>query len=216
MKLTKSESGFEMVTFPVGALQCNCSIVWDPSSREAIVVDPGADADKIISWISKENLTLKAAIHTHAHFDHIGASTEVHQKLKAPLHLHPEDAALWENLDMQGKAFGFKLDKIPRWQTDLHDEDCLQFGSFQVKVLHTPGHTPGSCSFSCHEFLFSGDTLFRGSIGRTDLWGGDFSQISKSIKDRLYSLDEDTVVVCGHGPNTSIGSERRSNAFIKA
>lgn len=215
VKKQLSSSGFEFVTFPVGPLQCNCSIIWDPSSREAIAVDPGADAEKILDFISEQKLSLKAAVHTHAHFDHIGASTEVHSRLKAPLHLHPDDADLWDNLDLQGQAFGFPLKKIPRWQVDLHDDDSLRFGKFHLKILHTPGHTPGSCSFSCNEFVFSGDTLFRGSIGRTDLWGGDFAQISKSIKERLYSLDEDTTVICGHGPSTTIGIERRKNAFIK-
>jgi len=205
-----------MVTFPVGPLQCNCSIIWDPATKEAVVIDPGADAQKILEFISEQGLKPKAAIHTHAHFDHIGASTEVHETLQTPLYLHPDDAPLWENLDMQGKAFGFKLTNIPRWQKDLHDNDHLSFGPHRIEVLHTPGHTPGSCSFSCNEFLFSGDTLFRGSIGRTDLWGGDFSQISRSIKERLYSLDEDTTVICGHGPKTSIGVERKNNAFIKA
>lgn len=211
----KTDAGFLYTTFPVGPLQCNCSIVWDEVSKEAILVDPGADYPKIEAALKTRGLILKSVVHTHAHFDHIGASRKVHEQLKAPLHLHPEDKALWDNILMQGKVFGFDLESTIPWQKDLVDEDSLTFGNFKMNVLHTPGHTPGSCSFSCSNIVFAGDTLFKNSVGRTDLWGGDFGRIQKSIQERLYTLDDDTEVITGHGPSTKIGVEQRSNPFVK-
>jgi glyoxylase-like metal-dependent hydrolase (beta-lactamase superfamily II) len=115
---------------------------------------------------------------------------------------------------MQGQFFGFNLKALPPWSQDLHDEEEFEFGKFKLKTLHTPGHTPGSCSFVADDILFSGDTLFQNSIGRTDLWGGDSQLIQSSIRDRLYSLDPDTRVICGHGADTKIGTERRTNPFV--
>jgi glyoxylase-like metal-dependent hydrolase (beta-lactamase superfamily II) len=212
----ESSLGFRVRSFSVGRLQCNCSLVWDPTSKEAILVDPGDEAAKIKTAIAHEGLQVKAIVHTHAHFDHVGASAEMAASTQAPLYLHPEDRFLWENLPMQGQLFGMKLEPLPSWSADLSDEQTIKFGRFELKTLFTPGHTPGSCCFSINEILFSGDTLFRGSVGRTDLWGGDFDTISKSIKSRLYSLDQDTTVICGHGENTQVGVERRSNPFITA
>ncbi len=211
-----SKEGFEAVSFPVGMLQCNCTIVWDPQSREAIVADPGGDFDKIAAHLKSHELKLKAIVHTHAHFDHIGASEELHLQTKAPLLLHEGDRMLWENVEMQGKAFGFPLKSIMDFTGSLEDEMTLSLGTQSLKTLHTPGHTPGSCSFVLGDLLIAGDTLFQGSIGRTDLWGGDFEKIRHSIRDRLYRLDGDTTVITGHGPTTTIGVERRQNAYVKA
>lgn len=206
----------EYVSFPVGPLRCNFSLIWDPHTKGAYAVDPGGDFKKIQAEIESRKLTLKGILHTHAHFDHLGASEELADWSKAPLHLHPGDKPLWENLSMQGRAFGIQLETIRPYDHELKDEFEFLVGSDPLKVLHTPGHTPGSCCFSVGEILFAGDTLFQGSIGRTDLWGGDYNQISKSIKDRLYCLEPDTIVITGHGPKTKIGIERKQNAFIRA
>lgn len=211
----QSAEGFHYLTLPVGPLQCNCSILWDQNSREALLVDPGDDFPKIKQHIEARGLSIKAVVHTHAHFDHIGASRAVHEWTKAPLCLHPADKMLWDNMEMQGQAFGFELEKTIPWQKDLADEEDFAFGPYKMKTLYTPGHTPGSCSFSVGEVLFAGDTLFKGSIGRTDLWGGDFGTLQRSIKERLYTLDSDTRVITGHGPPTQIGVEQRSNSFVR-
>lgn len=211
-----SPSGFRLKAFSVGPLQCNCGLIWDDQTKEAILVDPGAEGPRIQSEIEALGLKVISIIHTHAHFDHIGASAEMHALTNAPLLLHPADDMLWENLSMQGQMFGFRMNPIERWNQDLEDEMPLQFGNQKLKTLWTPGHTPGSCCFSVGEILFSGDTLFQNSIGRTDLWGGDFNQIKSSIKNRLYSLDSETTVICGHGPNTVVGKEKKSNPFVSA
>lgn len=210
----ESSSGIKVLSFPVGRLNCNCSILWDPQSLEAVLVDPGDEADKIKTKIESRGLKVKYILHTHAHFDHIGASELMHRDLGAELYLHEEDRDLWENIEMQGQMFGMKLKKIQADFKALEDLQDFQIGREKVSTLYTPGHTPGSCCFSIGEFVFSGDTLFRGSVGRTDLWRGDFGQISQSIKSRLYRLDPDTTVIPGHGPVTQIGIERRENPFV--
>jgi len=211
----KSESGLEILSFPVGRLQCNCSLIWNPKSQEAILVDPGDQAALIKEKIQQRGLKLNAIVHTHAHFDHIGASEELHEFSGANLYLHEGDRTLWDNLEMQGQLFGMQLNPMKSGFLPLENEQEFLLGSNKMVSLFTPGHTPGSCCFEIGEFLFSGDTLFKGSIGRTDLWGGDFGQISKSIKSQLYSLDPDTTVIPGHGPVTQIGIERRQNPFVK-
>ena len=201
-------------TFPVGPLQCNCTIVGDALTKEAIVVDPGGDADKIIGMINELGLKIIAIIHTHAHLDHFLASGELKKATGAPLYLHKEDEFLWNGLEQQCKMLNVPYKPQPAPDHWLGDDEALDCGC--GVAIHTPGHTPGSMSFSFenHKLLIAGDTLFRRSIGRTDLWGGDFKTIMKSIKERLLTLDEDTVVVTGHGPDTTVGEELRENPFI--
>jgi glyoxylase-like metal-dependent hydrolase (beta-lactamase superfamily II) len=215
LKATKEAEKFLIKSFPVGPLGCNCSLVYDPASGESALVDPGDEFEKIKKTIETAGVTVKYILHTHAHFDHIGASEALHRWTQAPLLLHPGDEFLWENVQMQGKFFQMNLKPLPRWTENLEDEKEFQIGKHKLKTLFTPGHTPGSCCFVLGDTLFSGDTLFQGSIGRTDLWGGDHELIVSSIKDRLYRLDEDTRVICGHGPETKIGVEMRSNAFVR-
>jgi glyoxylase-like metal-dependent hydrolase (beta-lactamase superfamily II) len=205
-------------TFPVGPLQCNCTILGDPTTGNALVIDPGDDAEGILERLSANGLRAVALVHTHAHFDHVGATRRVAEATKAAIQLHQADLFLYENLEMQGAAFGFSFDPVLPVTRFLGDGDTIAAGGLEVEVLHTPGHTPGSVCFSLAgpaPVLFSGDTLFQGSIGRTDLWGGDGRAILRSIKSRLYGLPEDTLVIPGHGPETTIGEERVTNPFVR-
>lgn len=213
---SSSSRGFERLSFPVGPLGCNCSLLWDPLSKEALIVDPGDEFQKIQKAVQKHELKIKYILHTHAHFDHVGATRAVHEWTRAPMLLHPADRFLWENVPMQGKFFQMSLEGLPAWNEDLEHERSFKVGAYELKTLYTPGHTPGSCCFVIDHLLFAGDTLFQNSIGRTDLWGGDFQKISVSIKERLYTLDDDTHVICGHGPDTQIGVEKRTNPFVSA
>ena len=188
-KTSSSENRSYIVkTFPVGPIQCNCSIIGDPVTKKALVVDPGGDADKIIALLKELDLKVVAIIHTHAHLDHILAAGEIKKATGAPIYLHEEDRFLWDMLDQQCAMFGIPYSPIPDPDHYLADDQDL--GCCGGVAIHTPGHTPGSTSFWFEESktLIAGDTLFKGSIGRTDLWGGDFDTIAKSIKERIYSL----------------------------
>ncbi|MCB1668994.1 MAG: MBL fold metallo-hydrolase [Porticoccaceae bacterium] len=215
-KTSSSENRSYIVkTFPVGPIQCNCSIIGDPVTKKALVVDPGGDADKIIALLKELDLKVVAIIHTHAHLDHILAAGEIKKATGAPIYLHEEDRFLWDMLDQQCAMFGIPYSPIPDPDHYLADDQDL--GCCGGVAIHTPGHTPGSTSFWFEESktLIAGDTLFKGSIGRTDLWGGDFDTIAKSIKERIYSLDEEAEVITGHGPSTTIGDEKVGNMFVK-
>jgi len=203
-------------TFPVGPLQCNCSIVGDTLTGHALVVDPGGDAQLILNELDKLGLKVVAIIHTHAHLDHILAAGEIKQATGAPIFLHEGDMFLWNGVAEQCKRFGVPPVTLPKPDHFLNDDHDL--GCCGGVALHTPGHTPGSISFWFEDAntLVAGDTLFRGSIGRTDLWGGNFDAIVTSIRDRLYQLDDDALVITGHGPSTRIGIEKETNAFVRA
>jgi len=203
-------------TFPVPPLGCNCSILGDPETKEAIVIDPGGNAEHILSEVERLGLTVKTIVHTHAHFDHFLASGEIKKATAAPLGLHIQDRELWAILEIQCRMFGVPYVPVPEPDFWIQDEEAVKFGERIGVVLHTPGHTPGSLSFYFEEdkVVFSGDTLFKGGIGRTDLWGGDSSAIEESIRERLYTLPEHTRVIPGHGPETQIGFEQHHNPFI--
>ena len=205
-------------TFPVPPLACNCSIVGDLDTKQAVVVDPGGNPEQILGEISSMGLTVCAIIHTHAHFDHFLASGHIKEATGAPLYLHPDDRDLWQMLEIQCQMFGVPYSPAPPPDQWLSDGQELTVGSYSAAVMHTPGHTPGSACFYFEDqgLLFSGDTLFRGGIGRTDLWGGDSRAIIQSIRERLYSLAEDTLVIPGHGGESSIGWEREHNMFVNA
>jgi glyoxylase-like metal-dependent hydrolase (beta-lactamase superfamily II) len=204
-------------TFPVPPLGCNCSIIGDPHTKQALVVDPGGASERILHEVRALGLTVTRILHTHAHFDHFLASGEMQAATGASLCLHPDDRQLWEMLEAQCEVFGVPYAPVPLPDYWLKDEEQLTIGTLACVAIHTPGHTPGSMSFHLpfERLLLAGDTLFRGSIGRTDLWGGDFEAIARSIRERLYRLEEDTVVVTGHGPETEIGTEQRTNAFVR-
>lgn len=205
-------------TFPVPPLGCNCSIIGDPVTRQAIVVDPGGAHQQILQEVSALGLTVTMILHTHAHFDHFLASGEMQKATGAMLCLHEDDRKLWGMLDIQCRMFGVPYVPVPPPDYWLKDEEQLLIGELTAVALHTPGHTPGSMSFHVPDgnLVLAGDTLFRGSIGRTDLWGGDFDAIERSIHERLYTLPESTLVITGHGPETKIGWEKHSNQFIRA
>ena len=205
-------------TFPVPPLGCNCSIIGDPITKRAIVVDPGGAHERILKDVQDLGMTVVSILHTHAHFDHFLASGEMKKATNATLCLHPDDRKLWEMLEIQCRMFGVPYAPVPLPDYWLQDEEKLIVGGIAGIALHTPGHTPGSMSFHfpAEKLLLAEDTLFQGSIGRTDLWGGDFEAIERSIRERLYRLDETTRVITGHGPETLIGIERESNAFIRA
>lgn len=213
-------------TFPMGSFACNCSLVYSPVTKEALIIDPGNDLQAIEKKISERSLNVKKLLHTHAHFDHIGCSADLAQKLGATLHLHQDDLDLYNHLNEQVKWFG--LPPLKPGKVDDFLQDDQEFGLTDdiqdpklknfLKTLFTPGHTEGSCCFFTdifdHPLLFAGDTLFQNSIGRTDLPGGDFQKIKKSIKDRLFHLPEETIVITGHGPKTRIYEEKRYNPFV--
>lgn len=205
-------------TFAVGPLRCNCTIIGDPVTGKAIVIDPGGDAEKIMRILEKQGLTASQVIHTHAHFDHFLASGQIHEATGAPLALHKADQPLWAQLEMQCGLFGVPYQPVPAPHHWLEHEEVLSAGDISGTALFTPGHTPGSMCFwfDSIKLLIAGDTLFKGGIGRTDLWGGDAKAIERSIQKRLYTLDESACVVAGHGPNTTIGAEMRHNPYVRA
>jgi glyoxylase-like metal-dependent hydrolase (beta-lactamase superfamily II) len=207
-------------TFPVGPLQCNCSILVDDPTGSAIVIDPGGDFDNIRERLEKNGATVAAIVHTHTHIDHVGATAPLQRWSRASAHIHEADRPLYELLPVQAELLGVPLPESCEMEGDLLHETTLRAGGIELAVLHTPGHTPGSVSFvvrsGAEAVAFTGDTLFRRGIGRTDLWGGDTDLIFRSLRTRLMTLAEDTKVIPGHGPSTSIGEERQGNPFLRA
>ena len=204
-------------TFPVGPLQCNCSIVADPETKQAIVVDPGDEPDRVLAALSENGLTAVALVHTHAHLDHVRVSALLSRVTGAPLLLHEGDAPLYGALEQQAEMFGFEIEAPGTVDRFLAHGETVACGSGALDVIHTPGHTPGSLCFRMpgeKPMLFAGDTLFRRSIGRTDLWGGSLPTIVSSIKSRLFSLPGDLFVLPGHGDPTTIAEEARMNPFV--
>lgn len=204
-------------TFPVGLLQCNCTLLCDDVSKEAVVIDPGDEAPRIIRELGVLGVRVTAIVHTHAHLDHIGATGEVQRATGAPTFLHDGDTFLQQNLAMQAQMIGLPEPEGCTIDRHLPDGEVIRFGAYELGALHTPGHTPGSVCFVVpgQDLCFSGDTLFAGSIGRTDLPGGDFETIERSIKDKLYVLNGAVEVIPGHGPNTHIDYERVTNPFVR-
>nr|WP_207061524.1 MBL fold metallo-hydrolase [Motiliproteus sp. SC1-56] len=209
-----SPQRFIRKTFPVGPLQCNCTLLGDTQTGKAIVVDPGGDPEKILAELDALGLQVVGIYHTHAHLDHVLAAGAIKARTGASIHLHREDKFLWDMLEQQCAMFGVPYQAQPEPDQWLEDDQALDCCGV---ALHTPGHSPGSTSFWFEEanLLIAGDTLFRRSIGRTDLWGGDYPTIERSIQERLFSLDDAAVVVTGHGPDTSIGEEKEENPFVR-
>ncbi|HZP00698.1 MAG TPA: MBL fold metallo-hydrolase [Terriglobia bacterium] len=202
---------------PVGPLQCNCSVIGDETSREAIVIDPGDDIDDILALVAKHHLRVKQLVITHAHIDHVGGATKLRAATGAPILLNQNDYALLKMLDMQAAWIGMRSPGKVDIDQSLDHADAVKAGSLTAEVLHTPGHTEGSIClyFPAESKLIAGDTLFAGSIGRTDLPGGSYDKILRSLHDRVLALPDDTIVVPGHGLLTTIGEERDSNPFLQ-
>ncbi|HTU44597.1 MAG TPA: MBL fold metallo-hydrolase [Bryobacteraceae bacterium] len=205
------------VILPVGALQCNCSVFGDEQTREAIVVDPGDEIAKITEVLDRHQLKVKAIVITHAHIDHIAGAHQLRELTGAPVYLNERDRELLKMLDVQATWLGMAAPPRTEIDTPAEDGAVLQLGPATFHILHTPGHTQGSISLWIPQQnkLIAGDTLFRDSIGRTDLPGGDGRQILSSIKTRLLDLPDETVVIPGHGPKTTIGRERERNPFLQ-
>jgi hydroxyacylglutathione hydrolase len=202
---------------PVGMLQCNCSVLGDEASREAMVVDPGDDIEAILEILRRHGLTVKAIVITHAHIDHIGGAARLKQATGAPVYMNLADADLEKMLDAQAMWLGMQPVERVAIDVPARDGDTLAVGLTEVHVLHTPGHTPGSISLWLpgENKLLAGDTLFRDGIGRTDLPGGDGREILRSIQGKLLTLPEEALVIPGHGPGTTIGREKRFNSFLQ-
>ena len=202
---------------PVGMLQCNCSILGDEASREGIVIDPGDDIDRILLILAKHKLRVTAIVITHAHIDHIGGAHKLKAATGAPVYMNDNDAPLYDALEMQAEWLGIPTPGRTEIDSQLREGDLLRLGATELHVLDTPGHTQGSVSvwIPSENKLLAGDTLFRDSIGRTDLPGGDGRKILQSIQGKLMTLPEDTVVIPGHGASTTIGREKRFNPFLR-
>jgi hydroxyacylglutathione hydrolase len=261
--LHASTDGLIHITIPVGLLQCNCSIIGDPVTREALVIDPGDEVNRILDLLGRHKLIVKVIVSTHAHIDHVGGLSKLHQYTGAPVLMHRDDLPLYQAMDMQAAFLGVHPPDLTEVDQLLKEGDVLRWGGFEAIVLHTPGHTPGSVSlFLPHDAgrltgalnlgrrdapappteakdapaaeeeeldvpeeprkivlprpqLFSGDTLFAGSIGRTDLWGGSTEKILESLRTKLMILPDETSVHPGHGPATTIGTERELNPFLQ-
>ena len=233
---------------PVGRLQCNCSILGDPVTREALVVDPGDEVERILEILRRHKLTVRAIISTHTHIDHVGGLAALHAATGAPVLIHEADMPMYERLDVQAQFLGMPTPPVAKIDEYVKDGDTLRWGGYTAQVIHTPGHSPGSISLFSDAgsplrdgakergpalvrasgagaagagaaatnivvpvtpLLLAGDTLFQGSIGRTDLWGGSMKEILNSIREKLLVLPEATRVIAGHGDETTIGAERK-------
>ena len=203
---------------PVGALQCNCSVIGDETTHEAMVVDPGAEIQNILALVRKHNLQVKQIVITHAHIDHVGGAMKLRAATGAPILLNQNDYELLKMLDVQASWIGVAPPGKVDIDQSIGQADTIKAGSLVANVLSTPGHTEGSVClyFPSEKKLIAGDTLFAGSIGRTDLPGGSFEKIIDSLHEMLLTLPDDTVVTPGHGPQTTIGQERETNPFLKS
>lgn len=203
---------------PVGMLACNCSIVGDETTGEAVVIDPGDEVERVQEILTRHGLKVKYIVATHAHIDHVAGIEKLQRASGAAVLMHEGDLPLYQNLAVQAAWLGVRPPGMVEVDQFLGEGDALRWGSLQLEVLHTPGHSPGSLSLHLpgeHRRIFSGDTLFQGSIGRTDLWGGSFDQILRSIQESLLRFPDETPVFPGHGLATTIGEERESNPFLQ-
>ena len=200
-------------TIVVGALQVNCFIVYDEDSHDAIVVDPGADAEKIITLIEDRKLKVSRIVCTHAHFDHVGAIRELKEKTGAAVMLHRGDMDIYMRADKQGALWGFHIEQPPAPDMHMIEGDEVAVGRFLLKILHAPGHSPGGICLYGEGVIVTGDTIFAGSVGRTDFPGGSMTELKRSFA-RIIALPPETTIFPGHGPLTTVKNEKENNFFV--
>jgi glyoxylase-like metal-dependent hydrolase (beta-lactamase superfamily II) len=206
--------------FPVGQIQANCVLLGDSDAGELVVIDPGEEAEKINHRVRSSGLRPTMILHTHGHLDHVGGTAELAGLFGAeiPIGLHPDEVDLYRGAPLQAQLFGLEVDAPPEPGLMLRHGETINLGGLELEVRHTPGHSPGGVCFVVSggdgPLAIVGDVLFAGSIGRTDLMGGSFEVLERSIRDQLYTLPDETRVICGHGPETTIGRERASNPFV--
>jgi len=196
----------------VGPLENNCYIIADENTKEGLVVDPGDEPDRILDLIHENKFQLKYIVCTHAHFDHVAAVPEIKEETKAKIVLHIDDLDIYRSTKDQAAAWGYEVDPLPEPEMFVSEGDVLEVGDLRFEILHTPGHSPGGICLYGEGILITGDTLFAGSVGRTDLYGGDMEKLRRSFR-RLLSLSDKIKVLPGHGPETTIGQERTDNFF---
>ena len=201
-------------TLVVGPIQANCYILGCERTGEAAVIDPGGDADKILIAHAKNNLRCLYIINTHGHFDHSAENKRLKEVTKAQLLIHRADAPMILRQGAGGRTWGIQVDDSPPPDRYLEEGDLITFGDISLKVLHTPGHSPGGISLITDKMVFVGDTLFAGSIGRTDSPGGDYNGLLRNVREKIFTLGDDVVVYPGHGPKTTVGRERQTNPFF--
>lgn len=202
-------------TLPVGMIQANCYILGDEATREAVVIDPGGDTPMVVKALQARQLEAKVILATHGHFDHVEGLAGLKRATGAPIYVHRGDLPLIQGMTGQALLFGVKVEAAPPPDRFLEDGEVVSCGSLSLTVVHTPGHSPGSVSYLLDEKVFVGDLLFAGSIGRTDLQGGDYDTLIRSVRERIFTLPDDTVVYPGHGPATTVATEKRTNPFFR-
>jgi hydroxyacylglutathione hydrolase len=198
----------------VGMLGTNCYLVACPETKEAIVIDPGDEGKRIFNLVTKNGFKVTGIVNTHGHWDHVGGNKELKKLTGAPILIHEQDADFLTDGRLHLGSMMGKNENSPQGDRILKEGDIVQVGKYEFKVVHTPGHTPGGISLVGKDVVFVGDTLFAGSIGRTDLPGGNYDTLMTSIKNKLLPLSDDIIVYPGHGPSTTIGKERKSNPFL--
>lgn len=205
-----------LATVVVGPLQVNCFVIACPHSLDALVIDPGDDGERILAAVRSAGWRVVRVVNTHGHFDHIGANRSLVEATGAELLLHELDLPLLQRAQMHAQVYGLHAEPSPMPGRLLKDGDTIAFGTLSCQVIHIPGHSPGGIALLCGSHLFCGDVLFAGSIGRTDLPGGDHRALVSGIRTRLWNLPGETIVHPGHGPETTIAREKRSNPFVGA
>ena len=198
----------------VGPIQANCYVLGCERTKEAAVIDPGGDVDKILMGLTKDKLRCAYIINTHGHFDHTGDNKRLKEVTGAKLVIHRADAPMILDQGSSGSLWGMEVEDSPPPDLYVEERDVITFGDISLQVIHTPGHSPGGISLLSNKMVFVGDTLFAGSIGRTDLPGGDYETLIRNVKEKIVPLGDDVVIYPGHGPKTTVGREKRSNPFF--
>jgi hydroxyacylglutathione hydrolase len=198
---------------PVGPLQVNCFVVYDEEVNDAIIIDPGDEPEKIISFIEAGKFRVSSIVCTHSHFDHVGAVRRLKEVTDAPVVIHKDDLGIYMHAEEQAVMWGLRMEQPPKPDSFVLEGDEITAGSLRFRVLHTPGHSPGGICLYGNDVIFTGDTIFAGSVGRTDFPGGSYDSLKKSFA-RIISLPPETKILSGHGPETTVGIERKSNFFV--